>query len=102
MGAVEVDDETGNPSEPDQVPRPEVAMADHLRSAGEIDPGNRVVVAAKQRARSGQLAVAPGEPAGIRERLTLEEGQDVAPLLVEPEPTRRRIESHAVEMDEHI
>src|SRR5689334_4854988 len=101
MHVVEVDDEARDPVDPDQVPRSEVAVAEHLRLACESRSGNRVVVAAEQRTRRGQLAVAPGELAGVGVRLALQERQDVAALLVYPEPARRCAELDLPTVDEH-
>ena len=104
--AVEEDRVAGSAAAPDEVPRPEVAVADGVGA-------ERVVVAAEEAEGGGDLLVREHDPVGrvsdlrvqtapVSERLALDPREDVAALLVDAEPAGARVEARALEPEESL
>ena len=98
-GVVPVEDSDRLTAAPDDVPRPEVPMADHLiayRPGGLGGPagcarravaGDGVVVVAQQTGEGDQASVIDDFGPAVRTGLAINPGQNLPPLLIEAEHT---------------
>ncbi|GAA3166892.1 hypothetical protein GCM10020001_110400 [Nonomuraea salmonea] len=109
-GVVPVQDPHGPFASPDDVPRAEVAVADHLvvarvrrepaHAVGQAEARDRVVVVAEEAGEGGQARVAGDLGPALRAGLAVQVGEDLAALAVDSQHPRGVREAHVLQVPE--
>ena len=106
VDGVEVDHADRHPLAPDDVPGPEVAVADRVidqhvvEATQEVkDRAELVVVERHAQRRVADIGM---QAAALGERLALDPGEDFAALLIRTQPARRAVESGSRETEKDV